>query len=180
MSQGILCTAVVTRLQSVLSLSSTSVEFMFDGQPPPMCGEEFFAVWPGAWRPNDIEGLDEEFGVNVTLTRRARFAPKDRRATEIWTKLTTGMDARLRQIIAAIHLDKGSDAILNAANTLLGGSVNGFVEPLKFRDGGRPEIKGPDWFSADNEGGGGLMNAGVAQTLMFGGARRIQTIESMA
>jgi len=48
------------------------------------------------------------------------------------------------------------------------------VQPLFFRDGGRPTPRGADWFSATKDA-----KAGISQTLTFGDALREQTIESM-
>ena len=64
---------------------------------------------------------------------------------------------------------------MNAANTALGASVNGFVEPLHFAAMSAPMIKGPDWFSAEDSAN---PPCGLAIELRFQGARRIQTIES--
>lgn len=179
MSQAALAQAVTTYLRTALMLDANSCEFGLDGQPPPACGETFVRVWPGRWAGIDCEGLGETFGVNVTVTRRVSFAPTDRVGTEAWLKVITGLEATLRTILVKMHLDVGGDAILNAANTILGASVNGFVEPLRFRDGGFPEPKGPDWFNAVNPEGGRWANAGLVQTLVFDGATRYQTIASM-
>ena len=180
MSQAALCLAVKARLQSVLTWDDNTCDVMFDGQPKPMAGELFVAVWPGSWTTNDIEGLDEYFGVNVTVTRKFGYSPKDRGGTELWTKAVMGMEALLNRIKVALHHDVGGDAIMAAANAIINATSthNGFIEPLRFRNGGRPELKGPDWFEATPEGEGWSI-AGVAQTMMFDRARRVQTIESM-
>jgi hypothetical protein len=179
MSHAALMKAVKNRLQAVLGLDDTGCDIGLDGQPPPIMGEQFIVVWPGHWGVVDCEGLGEEYSVNVTTTRRLGAYPQDRQGTEVLVKAATGLEPLLRQIIMAIHLDVGADAILNAANVLIGSNVNGFVEPLRFQDGGRPELKGAEWF----ESYGGEQpedRVGVAQTLSFGSAKRFQSIENLA
>lgn len=181
MSQRALCLAVRDRIRTALSLDSTTCKFTPDGMPPPIAGELYVAVHPGPWRGIDIEGLAEVVGVSITVTRRIGEAPYDRQGEEVWAKATEGMEETLRAILAAIHLDNASWATMAAANAYISGTVNKFVEPLRFVDGGRPEPKGPEWFSADDyEGRGRFANAGLAQTMRFDGAKRYQTIESMA
>lgn len=174
MSQRALLLAVKSRLQTALSLDDTVCDIAFGAQPPPIMGEEFISIWPGDWRGNDIDnGLDEYYSVNVTVTRRLPYAPMDRWGTEVLVKLSAGLDARVEAIRYRVHMNY---SILNAANATIGVTENGFVEPLRFRTGGRPELKFPDWFSAESaDGGGAGMNAGVAQTLTFVDARRVQS-----
>lgn len=174
MSQRALLLAVRDYLRSSVNLADDECEVMFDGQPMPMAGERFVSVWPGDWSARDIEGLDEEYGINITVTRRVTYAPADRVVAPLTGTDAQALDQLLEAIRAKLHLDSQGDKVLNAANTIIGTGSNGFVEPLRFRHGSRPEPKGPDWFSADGES----EVSGLAQTLTFGGARRLQTIES--
>lgn len=180
MSQRALCMAIVARLRTALDLNSDECEFMPDGRPKPIAGETFVSVWCGDWQPIECEGLGETFSVNVTLTRRLGYVPGDRVQTEVWAKATEGMEAKLRQIVTTIVSDIGSSSILNTANALITETANKFVTRLRMFSGGRPEMQGPDWFGADSEvGDGNFYNAGLSQTLSFGGAERYQTMESM-
>lgn len=180
MSQRTLALAVRDRIRAALGLTQDAVEVMLDGMPPPWCGEQFIAVHPGEWfGQSDDDDLDERVGISVTVTRRSPYAPQDEQGVEVWSRAQDGLDVTLRKVVAAVHK---SYAVMNAANALLptsttaGVGPDGYVEPLLFLGGGRPEPKGPEWFSAEGyDGPGRTANAGVAQTLTFGGARRVQT-----
>lgn len=185
MSQRALAVATLSTIRTALSLATTTggqltSDVMFDGQPAPGCGEWFYAVHAGEWRGDSGSGdhLSELIGINVTVTRRVGFAPQDRWGPEAWAKASTGLDEKLRTIVATVHK---SYAILNAANTLIGNTPKwGFDEPLMFLSGGKPEPKGPDWFSAEEAQTGKVANAGIAQTLTFGGARRVHDMTQMS
>lgn len=184
MSQRTLTVAVRNQIRTTLVLGDSSLlcEVMFDGQPPPACGEWFYAVHPGDWTGQSQDAdLEEMIGVMVTVTRRLGYAPHDRYGPEVWAKAIDGLDVQLRKIVVAIH---HSHVVRAAANTLMGSDTEtegqfGFTEPLRFLSGGRPEPKGPEWFSADATSGGKYANAGVAQTLTFGLAKRCQDIVGM-
>lgn len=152
-----------------LGLDDKSCDEQPDGQPPPMAGEWYVAVTEGSWTNDATECLDESYGVEITITRRTTFSPSDRVNVAVKRELRR----KAAEIRAAIH---GREEPRIAANTRLDANVeNVFVEPLRFRSAGKIEPKGPDWFWAE-----GMTNppTGVAITLIFGGARRVQTIES--
>lgn len=182
MSQYALAMAVRNYLRMTVPLTDSECEIMFDGQPPPVAGERFVAIWHGDWTGNDVEGLDENFGLNITVSRRTAYAPIDRGFVPLLAdEQGQDLDHLVRQILRRIHLDApgnpAGDAILNAANALITaeGTASGFCEPLRFRSGGRIEPKGAEWFGAEPDSG----IVGIAQTLLFNGARRTQGIESM-
>ena len=154
--------------------TASSVDVMFDGQPPPGCGEAFVAVHEGDWSNQATydEGREDFIGVEITVTRRTAFAPQDRAVIAL-CDAADALDQICDQVVAIVH---GNYGIMNNANTTLGGSVNGFVRPLFFRNAGKSAPKGPDWFSASAEGH--RVEVGVARTLSFGGAQRVQHIES--
>lgn len=184
MSQAALLRAVRTRLQALFEVNQTGCDVMFDGQPPPVMGEQFIAIHPGNWTAkNGDYDLDEYYGVQVTITRRLGAAPQDRGGTELWLKATEGIEAVARKIIVGDGttlngLHRNGD-VLREANTALGTTVNTFFETLYFLDGGRPVLKLEDWFSAEEMGTGKYANAGVAQTLTFGQARRLQDLRDL-
>lgn len=186
MSQRALLLAVRDRLRQPtvdggLAYTAEQCEVMFDGKPKPNCGEFFVAVHAGSWTGRDCEALDESYGVQVTVTRRIAYAPYDR-PTDPLTDASDALDKLLEAIRAKLHADPGPRAaadpqqypVLTLANAYIANPANKFVEPLRFRDGGTPAFKGADWFHAEGVGD----ECGVAQTLTFGGARRVQTIES--
>jgi len=163
-----LLAATVTHLKTQLSLDDTNCSEEPEGQPPPFSGELYYAVHQGEWSNRSDLDYDETYGLMVTITKRATFAPVDREYSSVFQSLRT-LAAALR---TKIHMNY---PLINAANVLLTGAVNGFIEPLVFLSADIPQAKGPDWFWAegDNE-----PHAGAAITLTFGRARRIQTIES--
>jgi hypothetical protein len=175
MSQYALCLAVKTVLQDALQVDDSVCDIGYDGEPNPDSGEEFIRVWQGDWSGIDCEGLAETMGCSITVTHRSNYAPKDRPGNP-WQLL----EARTRQVIAAIHLDKNADAVLNAANAIIGADANGFTTPLRFSYGARIEVKGPEWWNAVGSKNSQGADSGIAQTITFGGAERYQTIESMS
>lgn len=183
MSQRALLTAVRNVLREAapngLGLPKAQCEIMFDGQPPPNCGELFAAVHPAEWSAEDMEGLSEVYGFDITFTVRVGKVPRDEMGPNALVGPTgQSLDDWLEKTRALMHLDSVQDQILNAANKIIGSGASGFVEPPRFRGGSRPEPRGPDWFGADAHTHGATPPVGLSQTLMFGGARRVQRIES--
>lgn len=182
MSQRALLLAVRDVLRqaapSGLALANAECEVMFDGQPPPACGERFVAVHPGRWSGEDIEGLSEVYDVSLTFTIRAAKVPRDRLGINLLVGPTgKSLDELLEAARALLHLDSWADQVITKANTTIGVNANGFVEPPRFRDGGQPEPKGPEWFCAES-GHGGDTPMAIVQTITLGGAKRVQRIES--
>jgi hypothetical protein len=176
-SQAKLCSAVKTAIVDALDLTNTNeleCDVMFDGQPKPMAGKQFVGIWPGSWvsETTNLDHIEETYGVNVTVTRRLTQFPKSEWAVEAWLAASDGVDKVCRQIIVAVH---GSYAILQAWVTAMGGSPQGEAEPLWFQNSQGPQLKYADWFESDD---GSL--CGVAQTLIFGGARRVQNLDGPA
>lgn len=172
MNELILAVVDFLRSKDGLSLPASECDEQPDGQPPPNAGQVYYAVHEGNWRNNHDEHLDEYMGVNVTITVKAGFSPKDRQNIAILRDLR----ARRANLRRAIH---NNYVLMNLANSKLTqalGPDNGFVEPLRFRDGGKPEPRGPEWFFAE---GKNHVEAGVSATLRFENARRVQTNESM-
>lgn len=183
MSQRALLLAVRDVLRQAppqgLGLTALECEVMFDGEPPPSCGERFCAVHPGEWQGEDIEGLKERYGVELTFTVRAGRQPKDRMGVNLLVgPAGKSLDDLLEAARALLHLDRFADQVITKANATIGSAASGFVEPPRFRNGGRPEPKGPDWFSAESDSPGLLPPVGLAQTLTLGGAVRVQSIET--
>lgn len=196
MSQRCLLLAVRDRLRQSptdggLGLPAAFCEVMFDGQPPPsMAGEYWVSVHEGPCSVEDVEGLSEIIGVNVTVTVRTGKVPQDRMGINALVGPTgQSLDELLEKIKAALHKDPGPRSatddseypVLALANAYIDrflGASNAFVEPLVLQDLGRSEPKGPDWFSCDYDGSDGrLPPVGLARTLTFGGAKRVQVIE---
>lgn len=176
MSQRAILLAVRDQLRDVLNFTSDYCEVMLSdppGQPPPWFGEWFVAVHAGNWFGDKEENSEEVFGVNLTVTLRLPSVPADRWGLEVVTKEFEGLDKLLEMIRAAVHFDPQRYKILEIANRYITTKFNGFKEPLKFTDGGRPSIKNGSWVWADSK----EPYAAVAQTMTYNGARRVQKIE---
>lgn len=174
MSMPALLTAVRDRIRSVLSYAAFECDVQPDGAPDPASGQVYVSVHAGSVRNDDMESLDEYFEVLVTITLKIGYLPVDAYGPQVILKTTTGLYARAEAVRRVVHMDYTA---MTAANTTLGGSVNGFIEPLSYRGMRRPEVKGPAWFSAEDEDN---PPAGLSLELRFDGARRKQTLESMA
>lgn len=175
MSQAAYAIAIRDTIQGIMQApwnTADSVEVGLDGMPKPGCGEWYVAIHPGGWISNSGDfDLDEVIGLSVTITRRLGSTPQDRWGPEVWVK-TGGLEQKAREIIAVIH--KKYDP-MNAANTLIKQGDDKFHQPLEFKGAaGLPQLRGPDWFSADGETEEAYAQVGVSLTLNFGEARRMQ------
>lgn len=154
-------------------------EVCFDGSPPPSCGAYFIAVHPGEWRNKNESGtcLDEVYGIDVTVTVRATVQPRDRMGPNVLAGSGgQALDKILETLRAGIS---GSNAVVSNANTTIGGSASGFMEPPWFQSADTPQPRGPDWFSTENESDQNIIPpCGLSQTLHFAGANRVQDIVS--
>lgn len=166
--------AVLDHLRASLALDESTSEVMPTGKPPAFSGDTFYVVHPGQIGTDQVEGLEETFGVDVTITLRTGSVPADRVGTELILNTTTGIYARAAAVRAKLHMRYAD--VMNDANAALGSGVNGFVEPLWFLGAGRVQEQGAAWFSAKATTAN---PAGISLTLSFGRARRIQVIEEM-
>lgn len=176
--------AIRDHLQNIFGVDRNSCDVGFDGQPKPVAGELYIAVYPGTWQgDHGAHDLDEYFGVNVTVSRRLGAVPMDRWGSDILDKALDGLEAVCRQINQAIHKNY---TLMQIANSVYLGNVSAppspfaiFSEVLSFNSAGNPELKGPDWFSAPDlasEFEQTWAYSGVAQTLAYVRARRTQQI----
>lgn len=174
MSLRALMLAAKSTLQTLNTWADTDCDVGVGPEPAPVCGELFIRIHPGAWDCLTSEAggdLDESFGLQITVSRRLPYSPQDREGVEVLLKETDGLVEKAALIRKQVHM---SYDLVNAANTILGVSVNGFVEPLRFRSASIPAVRSADWFSAEDDN-----HSGLSTTLMFTGARRVQTLESM-
>ncbi len=181
MSRRALLLATRDQLRTGLGLPTTKpllCEVMFDGEPPPGCGKTFYSVHRGPRDNSCRHSLDETYAANVTITMRVN-EPYDRIGTDLMEKAATGMDLQADKVRSLIHMNY---TLMNAANAYIlsdyvaaggAGVIYGFSEPLYFQGDGEPRIVGPDWFKADVTEST-QAPIGIAQTLRFGGARRLQ------
>jgi len=174
-------------LEEVGDLNEDNCELRIRGMPPPWAGEEYVGLYATGWEPGELSrisdrAIDEIYSFAVTITRRIGFSPGDRRSGEIYYIVSDGMEARARQITAAI-LKKRLE-ICGDANTRLqqiterGTITNGlFVEPLRWQGtDAEPREVGPEWFSANPDDNRAY---GFALDIRFGDIRRIHNVSSM-
>lgn len=190
-----LLNAVSDRTKVLLSLDEGSVGVQDDGMPPAFAGQEYWAIHPGNVhnRANDTnDQLDLYHSVTVTLTRKLGYVPTDRIASDTLLSLTDGMYLRAELLVGmsgqpGLHMDNKTLDLVGGTDdqnsrTWAGGqiysipaTVQGFCEPLRFRDMSLPQRKGPKWFAA---GAGttypsGQKPTGMAIEIRFVDARRI-------
>lgn len=142
-----------------------------EGMPPPAAGQFYVGIHGATWNPGQTEqdiGIEEVYGVNVTVTARTPFVPKDRQADAVYAGALTGLDRIIRWIMVSIHQDY---TLITDANTNVG--TDKFVEPLRWQ-GNDPEPveRGEEWFNAVD--GRGKVPSGWSMTAKFGDARRFQ------
>jgi hypothetical protein len=109
----------------------------------------------------------------VTLTLRSAHIPPDRLGDELITKATSGLWALADNIIDALHQDYTS---MNSANTTIGGSANGFLEPQTWLNSIYLGARGPDWFWSNDEQPPNQPPMGLAIEIQFGDAQRIRQL----
>jgi hypothetical protein len=177
-SQRALLIAVRDRIRDRLNYGPTECDVRPDGRPIAAASETYVAVHEGEWRGVDCEGLDELFGIDVTVSVRSGVTPDDRLGESLMVgPAGMSLDEKLRGIVALLHRDPPDYPVLNAANVLIGAGGNGLVVPLRFSHADRTKIADPKWFwgpPAEEDD----CPAGLYRTLHFVEAERVQTIES--
>lgn len=167
-----------------------------NGRPPADMGQLYLAV-----HPQGVQGLDPDatsndrgYALAVTITKKLREVPKDRRGLALCDD--DGMWDFAERVADIIHQDDATDANGNSwlteVNKLIpgteeyvavhGGSatVNGFCEALRFQTIQVPE-SAPAIFVGEDDGSGGDNGDPddlLKLVVLFGGARRVRDIGS--
>ena len=168
-----------------MNYGKSECEIMEDGKPPPRAGNVFAAVHSGTSRSSRDNQLYEEFGFSVTLTMRVTV-PLDRVGDQLIARNLNlvpeaqrqGFNAKVEQLRTLLHMNWGIVVLRNrtppSANDNLAawatGTVYGFCEPARYRDPGKVQLVGGEWFSADPE----ALDFGIKADMRFDGARRFQ------
>lgn len=152
----------------------------YDGQPPPRCGDVYYAVWSKSGRHGVVRhavGIEEVYTVLVTITLRTSRYPFDR-----WLVPRDDLEARANAVTNLVAKDALDYRISKEADRLAGldhgRSVSrpiGFVEALNYEDMGDIEEVGPPWFHAESESDAAEA-VGITQVLRFGGNKRIRSL----
>lgn len=171
MSEAALLVAVRDNLRELCDYTPAQCEIEMDEEAPPTSGDLVVLVMPGGWTfSNEAEGgcvLAELFAVKVMVAMRLKTVPQDRQRSMLIDTLF-GLEAHTRKIIAKTHL---SYRVNNKANEAIVDSAEGFVEPLRFAGmEAKPRAMGPEFFKAVAGS-----ECGVARTILFNQAKRIQT-----
>src|ERR1700722_15885650 len=87
-----------------LGFKTTECEVMFDGQPPPACGEVFVAIHEGEWANSATydEGREDFIGIEITVTRRTGFVPYDRAVVALSDE-ARALEKQCELIVAKVH-----------------------------------------------------------------------------
>lgn len=179
MSLAAVCLAARDALQESFGLDGNSCEVKFGPEPHPECGEFFLSVHPLAWTATVQDwNLGEMYQVGVTGTMKMGFAPKDRWGIEVWTKAETGLDAKMRQVLTALHHNQAARI---AANVYITGGASGkVITPLQLVRIEIPKFRDHTWFTAAlPETEHAVAECGVSQTIVFGASNREQSIDDM-
>lgn len=173
MSETALLVAVRDQIREICGYKPHECNIEYDEVPPAIAGEVYVVVMPGGWQPgeNNAKGggvLDEIYSVDVSVIMRATRIPRDK-TRDLYLDLLDGLNVRVKAIRAAVHFNL---EVMAAANeNLEDSSALPFIETLKFSGmDRRPRLVGAEVFGDKP----GERRAGLARTINFSGARRIQ------
>jgi len=163
-----------------LGLAEAECGRTYDGQPPPRCGDVYYAVWSKSGRHSvqrHASGIEEVFTVLVTITLRTARYPFDR-----WLLPRDDLERRANAVVNLVATDALDYRISREADRLAGLDHGksltrpiGFVEALNYEDMSDIEEVGPSWFHAESESD--VSEAvGITQMLRFGGNKRIRSL----
>lgn len=175
-----------------LGLKEYECEVMPDGEPPEDAGDIYVAIHPSQWTQQNQAGtaLDELFGIQITLSARARQIPGHRWGPDLLCKpregtWSGGVYARAEAIRAALHVNYTptltlASGLIDVAALANQTTANGFDgEPLFFRGCSPPVKRRATWWGAvDAPPDEGCPYAGLTLTLSFDPCRRVQDIAS--
>lgn len=180
MSAGALRQAVCGIIQAGLGLSSSQCGMEDTARPSASCPKELYiSVHPGSWRSRHLDyGLDEEFGVKVTVSYRGSQFQLDKWGDHI-LGVADGIEVVARKIIPLIHCRY---EVTHAANAILGGNSSGFINGTYLRLAGEqepPVDRQPSWWGGRVSVQSINTYIGMSLTMNFDGARRVQQISEM-
>lgn len=176
MSQAAYMNQAVDLIRQLTGFAELGADVTIDGQPHPGAGQWFYAVHPGEWSgASEDADLDEYIGFLVTLSLKVGFSPKDRIGRK-YIETQKGFEKNFRRVIVPPGLHR-NDSLMNAVNVQILAddpvASQGFCEPALFLGmSGPPEFKGAEWFTSAEDTK--FAYAGMAQTAVFGKARRVQ------
>jgi hypothetical protein len=180
MSAAALRQAVAEIIRESLGLPSSQCDLEDTARPSATSAAALYvAIHPGAWRSHRLDyGLDEEFGVNVTVSYRGTQYQPDKWGNKLLS-VSSGIEAVARQIIPLLHC---KPEVTQRANVILGGTSSLFINGEYLRLTGEqepPADRQPGWWGAPVHKQDANSYLGMSLTMRFDGARRVQEIEEM-
>lgn len=176
MSESVLLEAVRDQLRERCGYQEHQCDVELDEVTPAAVGDFYVAVMPGGFQPGERHNTgggcirDYVYSVAVSVMVRANRLPRDRKR-KLFLDNLDGIEMHERKIREALDW---SEEVRARANKLLKCEVDGFIQPLRLASlEPRPRPVGSDVFGAR----GNDVQAGLARTTTFGGARLIQTVE---
>jgi hypothetical protein len=174
MSQAAYLEAVKRKLQTILNLSAESCDIMLTGEPKPTAGEWFVAIHPGSWDGVSMDAdFSETVGFQVTVSLKLGFSPQTKFGVEAWKNL---FEPLVRKIATGLHQN---NVLMQVANNLITTGDDKFHQPVSFQGASPPEMKNQEWWQSYSQTQTHVAYAGMAQTLNFGGANRVQDLSVM-
>ncbi len=145
-----------------------------EGRPPAMMGEWYIALDEASVSNKGSDHLDEQFAIEVVITKRTGKQPRDR-FEGLYTEVATGLRALERQVIRLLHCNQDVRQLANSMASLpsaTGGDA--YNRPLFYRGRGRTEFHGAEWIGAASGD-----HAFAVRRLPFVGGDRIQDLDIM-
>lgn len=173
MSLAALLASVRNTVRLVVQVTDAECDCRDNGAPVnAQFNQQFFAVHPTQWFPGDLDdingpgGVNHEYAVSVTITKKVGIVPPDRRFDTVFLNGLDSFESQATQIINAVHQ---SQDVMAFANSLITRSKYFIIEPLRWLGcDPTPVDRGGEWI------GSKPTPNPVAQSLeiRFGRARR--------
>lgn len=192
MSKRALLLATRDTLRSAFALRPVDCEYMAGPEPPPNCGDVFFAVHGGRVASGDTLSLDRGFSFTVTVTVKIKSPWTWVQANVLASEKYDALEERVEEVIGLLHMNED---VRNAANRYLNTAsgaarktpvptvIYGFAQPPAFTGAaGEPVPCDARWFGASDHAlqrVGPPPPVGAHMSAEFGFARRVEPVEAL-
>ena len=179
------------------SAIATNCKVMLDEHPVANCGQEFISIY-GSYHSGQtlMQGVEEEFGITVAVSRKLALIPPDYRGEKGYLDVHPlilndddegfnfesawkSTEARCREIVKLLT---GEDRyrVMVAANELLNDG-SPFIEPLNWlrTDAVPKQVSADHFFSFYEPIPDSDPFFGLVQKIYFGGAKRLQPVSDL-
>lgn len=170
MSMKVLLQATRDFMKSQMGLTDFACDLRPGGRPPAIMGEQYISLDEGNTNSRPFQDfLEEEYAINVWVTRRTGIMPNDARQA-IYEAQASGLNDVCGRVRAIVHR---SYDLIDLGNLATAGG-NKFLLPLFYNGTSEPLVTGADWaFSEHDEHGF------IVKQLRFGGCKMVQYIGSI-